>query len=278
MSYQKKSLQLFYTKGTTDKEYVVVIEADPSGRGYQVFGLNGRRGRATTRQAKTSAPVALGTAEALFQSLVDAKEKKGYTSALSGMPFGGINLGAAVVTGTAPAPAAPPPALQPCTWLGTTGAPEVEMLLEDPRYVAQELVRGTRVFAYQDHCIVVDGGAPFRLPDAVVQELNALLWDFHVDGIFDADRNTLHLLDGYQDASLRFETRQELLGRALSAHPSLTPLHLAVVPVYREEEKQQLAWLVQDKGQEALLLRNLDSGYEPGMPARESAAVFRAFF
>jgi hypothetical protein len=85
-----REARLFYTHGSSDKEYRVVLSEEATG--YIVYGLNGRRGAARTRQSKTASPVSLASADAVFETVFAEKAHKGYTTLVSGAPHAGATL------------------------------------------------------------------------------------------------------------------------------------------------------------------------------------------
>ena len=72
-----KQASLFYTHGSSDKEYhAQIVER---GDGYVVDFQYGRRGGPLQTGSKTPSPVALDKATAIFDKLVKEKTSKGYT-------------------------------------------------------------------------------------------------------------------------------------------------------------------------------------------------------
>ena len=85
-----KSITLFCTAGSSDKEYQVALnEVDG---GYVVNFANGRRGSALRTGTKTNAPVELSKAEDIYAKLVKSKMSGGYTEAESGARYVGTDL------------------------------------------------------------------------------------------------------------------------------------------------------------------------------------------
>lgn len=85
-----KSIALFCTEGSSDKEYHVSIEQVDAG--YLVNTLHGRRGSALRPGTKTKTPVDLAKAEKTYATLVKSKMSKGYTEATSGARYVGTDL------------------------------------------------------------------------------------------------------------------------------------------------------------------------------------------
>lgn len=86
---KSQRLILFYTDSRSDKEYQIHMERLASGN-YTVYGLNGRRGRATTKQVKLASG-SLSDAYSKFEEVKEEKRRKGYTTDLSGTPHGAIS-------------------------------------------------------------------------------------------------------------------------------------------------------------------------------------------
>jgi bifunctional non-homologous end joining protein LigD len=80
-----KSASLYFTNGSSDKEYHANIEA--SGDGYTVTFRYGRRGTSLTTGTKTQTPVDYDKAVSIFDKLVKEKSSKGYTPGEDGTPY-----------------------------------------------------------------------------------------------------------------------------------------------------------------------------------------------
>lgn len=85
-----KSIALFCTEGSSDKEYHVSIEQVDAG--YLVNTLHGRRGSALRPGTKTKTPVDLAKAEKTYNSLVKSKMSGGYTESTTGARYVGTDL------------------------------------------------------------------------------------------------------------------------------------------------------------------------------------------
>ncbi len=82
---EEKSIALYKTEGSADKEYHVILEQD--GDGFRVFFKNGRRGKALRSGEKTKAPLPYEDALAMYEKTVKSKTKTGYTEDVSGAAF-----------------------------------------------------------------------------------------------------------------------------------------------------------------------------------------------
>ena len=82
---EKRSIALFFTEGSSDKEYHAAIE--PKDGGFIVTFRYGRRGGPLKSGVKTDKPVSHDVACVVFDKLVKEKKGKGYTEAQSGAAF-----------------------------------------------------------------------------------------------------------------------------------------------------------------------------------------------
>ena len=73
-----KTASLYFTNGSSDKEYHARIEEKDGG--FVVNFAYGRRGASLTTGTKTQTPVAYDKALAIFDKLVREKMSKGYSS------------------------------------------------------------------------------------------------------------------------------------------------------------------------------------------------------
>ena len=85
-----KSIALYCTEGSSDKEYHVSIEEADGG--YVVNYANGRRGSTLRNGTKTNSPINLNEAQKIYDKLVKSKVKGGYTEAESGARYVGTDL------------------------------------------------------------------------------------------------------------------------------------------------------------------------------------------
>lgn len=284
MTYAKKVLKLYLTvpAESKDREYHIIVEASGTA-GYHVYGMNGRRGSATTRQSKTTlGPVPLASAEAMFSTLVEEKRKKGYTTETTGRPNAGISLASAVITGAAPAakPAVPPAPLVAMAWSSTTGEDDFGTLLENEQFAAQELIAGERVLAEVGvtiRCQVVASGANITLPPAIAAELQKAAPNCVVDGMFSAASERFAILDGYQAGTAAaagpaapFDLRIAALATQVGA---AKVSHVEVLPAYTDEDKFALACAMQSQGRKHMLLRKNRAAYTASPAGSKDAAV-----
>jgi hypothetical protein len=87
-----RDIKLYFTQlPKNDKVYFMTLEKDPKFKNcYNVNFQFGKRGRNLTPGTKTKIPVMLAEAQRIFNSIVQEKEKEGYTTNVSGVPFSGV--------------------------------------------------------------------------------------------------------------------------------------------------------------------------------------------
>ena len=287
MSYTKKVLKLYYTdhSKSENKEYHVVSEA--AGSGYNVYGMNGPRGRANTKQNKTpSGPVTLSAAESIFNNLVEAKRKKGYTTDVSGTPFTGVWTHLAEITGTAPAAAPAKPVtsaapLRPTAWFSTAGPADFDQFMDNDDYVAQELPVGIRVLVEVSsdiRLLDVVTGSTWTLPISVQTELKSALDGWFLDGTYDSVTSRLAIVDGYAlnpggtnlDLLRPFESR---LASLMAKIKTAKLKHLEIMQAFADDEKHALVCGLQDLGRPRVMLRKRDDPYKINATDRDEGSV-----
>ena len=79
---QPETTTLYFTSGSSDKEYRVELVED--GAGWTVVAYNGRRGKANTRRPQMDVPASFQAAKAVFDAVVAKKTKEGYVRDASG--------------------------------------------------------------------------------------------------------------------------------------------------------------------------------------------------
>lgn len=151
------SVSLYFSEGSSDKEYHANIEQQPTG--YVVNFAYGRRGGSLKFGVKTDTPVSLMMAQAIFDELVASKKAKGYTEDESGTPFStgksSSNDDSPIPANINPAPKTPatksdgsrifaPQLLNPIT------EEEAERYIADDDYMGQEKKNGQRLSISND--------------------------------------------------------------------------------------------------------------------------------
>lgn len=125
---EMKSVSLYYSAGSSDKEYRVWTEVKDDG--VVVHFAYGRRGAALTTGTKTKAPVEYGAAVAILEKLVTEKKSKGYTEGEDGTPYQHSDR---QVSGLLP------------QLLNTIDDTDVALIVDDPAWAMQEKRDGRRM-------------------------------------------------------------------------------------------------------------------------------------
>lgn len=273
---KKQSLTLYLTiPPSKDSQYDVVMElASGSTDMYVVYGLNGRRGAATTRQLKTKVPVDFPTAERVWNQLLkDKRDKKGYTTDVSGAAYGGVSMaGVDKEYAAAPVPDRLLAAVeQPQPW-ESTSAKSFEAALCEGNRTLQIRPAGTRVLVAtsvtsQVAATVSETGQTTirNLPERLKNAIHSLFRNWVLDGVLEAGEFTV--MDGYPIdpghqhwGIVTFETRasalQNLFRERVLPHAT-APDVLKLQPVFSEDSAAEAAcWFA---GSQAVLRL-------PGMP------------
>jgi hypothetical protein len=265
-----RNVRLFYTSGSSDKEYQVVME-ETAPDAYVVYGLNGRRGAARARQPKTAAAVSLASANAVFETVFDEKRSKGYTTDPSGRPHAGATL-----------PARPTPSAQatnPAIHFEWTRLPvpsgpgqaQLESLLTDSAHLLQWVPHPDVPAAL--HALQVDkaGAAPrvlgtpaagFSLTPACAAELGQVFSRMTVFGVMDDSRFAVFDLVPASGTKSALTASQRLrLAEALLREGAAE--HVFTMPWAAQDDKLQLFALMDAAPDTGVWLLRPDSA-EPG--------------
>lgn len=256
----EESISLYFTEGSSDKEYHAQLVAD----GADKFVVNfqyGRRGSALQTGSKTPAPVDYAKAKKVYDKLVAEKTGKGYTPAESGAVYTNVNP---EFTGILP------------QLLNAIPEADIARFTWDPAYCAQEKYDGMRVLVSYNPTGESYGinrkGIKVALPVELLADL--------------ASRNVpACLLDGelLGDAYYVFDCLQ-VSKRDLRALAYVNRLDaLAEIGVYAEneaslfvrgaptafspEDKRALFAQVKQANREGVVFKSVHAVYSPGRPA-----------
>ena len=254
---QPESVALFYTEGSSDKVYQVQLVAD--GDGWCVNAQNGRRGGTLKGQTKTPTPIAYAPAKAIYDKLVQSKKKDGYTEDASGSAYQDTVTGQDF-TGIVPQ------LLNPLD-----DETEVQDLLDDPAWVAQEKHDGERRLTRK-----ADGrltginrdGLAVPLALAAADALGSLTdAQFVVDGEIMGERFVLFDLLEWNGQDLRPLSYEERLARLQALLPEpVGPVEVCETARGRAA-KQALADRVRAEGGEGVVFKRADAPWAAGRPA-----------
>ena len=82
-----KSTTLYFTQGSSDKQYMVQIDETEDHVGFIVSFAFGRRGQAMQHRVKTEQPVPMAEAEEIMEKMLHAKKLKGYVESEDGIAY-----------------------------------------------------------------------------------------------------------------------------------------------------------------------------------------------
>lgn len=247
-----ESVTLFFTNGSSDKEYRAWIEAADGG--YSVNFAYGRRGSALTTGTKTTSPVSREKAVAIFDKLVASKTSKGYTAAADGTPYLHSDKQA---SGLLP------------QLLTVADEAEAARLIDHPEWAMQEKFDGKRLMIRKtgDTVEAINKlGLVVGLSAAIAAAVSALPGDATLDGELVGERFYAFDLLARRGVDLtrlpyrdRYAVLAELLGGADAA------LSLASVWTHPAEKADTLEALRQ-RNAEGAVFKHLDAPYTAGRP------------
>lgn len=245
-----KSVALYFSEGSSDKEYHASIEKKDGG--YVVNFAYGKRGSSLTTGSKTPAPVDLGKATKIYDKLVAEKVAKGYTTQEGGVAFSGTES-AGRVSGLVP------------QLLNPVEESEIERLILNPAFCMQEKFDGERRMARGDQGVNRKG--LFRaLPVTLAESIrSATVGENVLDG--EQIGETLHVFDilermGVDLRPLPYRKRLEILRDAVRSNDRVRLVETAYTP----EEKRALLAKVKDANGEGVVFKRLDAAYSAGRP------------
>jgi bifunctional non-homologous end joining protein LigD len=247
-----KSASLYFTNGSSDKEYHANIEA--SGDGYTVNFRYGRRGTSLTTGTKTQTPVDYDKAVAIFDKLVKEKSSKGYTAGEDGTPY--LHSDKAV-SGLLP------------QLLNVIDDREVSSLIDNPAWCMQEKFDGRRMMlrkvgetveAINKLGLVVGLSAP------IAEAAMAIPGDFTLDGEVIGDRYFIFDQLSHDGTDLtgksyrdRYSSLVSLLGSGGGA--------LIVAQCWTTDDKSVELAALKERNAEGAVFKHLDASYAAGRPA-----------
>jgi len=245
-----KSVSLYFTAGSSDKEYHAAIAHSTSPDAYDVTFRYGRRGNALTCGVKATA-LPLAKAETVFNALVKEKKGKGYVEAETGTPYVGS-------TELEAGPYLP-------QLLNAVGEHELPELIANPRlWCMQEKMDGKRLIVSVESNVQAYNrrGLSCGIPEVIARDLLALeLTGSVLDGELVGE--TYHVFD-----VLKFKgtdmTNESYLSRYLVSS-WITNGSVKAVLYIPTEERFHLGAL-KDRGAEGVVFKRLDAPYSVGRP------------
>lgn len=253
---------LYFKDGASDKIYQAQINQD--GDGYTVTFAYGRRGSTLKAGAKTEAPVALGSAQAIFDKLINEKLGKGYTRGADGAPY--VGTSSREDSGIR------------CQLLNAVDGGEAGRLCLDARYVAQEKFDGERRLLESRDGVVrgINRKGQYVAVTESIARAGALLGDRYViDGEVIGD--VLHVFDIIEDhqgmlLECPYDERLQRLC-AMWLHAGVQDsIHLVATAFTTPDKDALLARVKADHG-EGLVFKRRDACYSAGRPASGGASL-----
>lgn len=257
MTKSLPSVSLFYTEGSSDKEYHAMIGMHETG-GFDVLFRYGRRGSALMCGKKNPNPVSLAEAKIIFEKLIKDKKIKGYSPGEAGTPY--------AHTSKEERDSGLRPQL-----LNAASEPELETLLKSGDYGASQKHDGVRRMIRKSGD-TIEGinrlGLTVPIPAPMAKEISFVEEDFIIDG--EAVGDNFHAFDilqvgGVPTTKWPYSDRIGVLKKFIEKH------HLAfvhVVPVMTTEPaKRKLLSRLQKENAEGIVLKDMQAEYKPGRPA-----------
>lgn len=253
-----KSVSLFCTEGSANKEYHAEMVAKDSG--FVVNFRYGARGKAMKPGTKTESPVALDVATKIYEKLVAEKTGKGYTPDISGAAYTGT-ANAGRVSGWRPA------LLTPVDEAGVQG------LLDSLDWMCSEKFDGERraIEVTADGVVGINRkGLYVDIPSA----WSAVLGNLQIGTILDAEHvgAKLHVFDCtrlgmYDIQHYGYQQRHAAIKDALGRVSDSTSVHGVVVVnvVADAASKRSMLKAIAAANGEGIVLRHVDAPYEAGV-------------
>jgi len=262
-----QSVSLYYREGSSDKEYHASIES--AGPRFVVNFAYGRRGSTLNTGTKTNVPVEFEAASKIFEKLIKEKKAKGYTEGEAGTPYQHTSKEDRV-TGFLPQLLNP---IDEC---------EVEKLIEDESWCAQEKFDGKRVLIQKDGAAIHGinrRGLLVGLPSTLVHAAAAFKADFVIDGEcigeqFHAFDLLLHRGDDLREQPYdhRAAELMNLLASGQQRH-----IHYANT-AWTAPQKEQLLAMLKEERKEGIVFKRTDAAYVAGRPNSGGTQLKHKFY
>ncbi|MBI5818295.1 MAG: DNA ligase [Verrucomicrobia bacterium] len=252
---QSDQAHLFFRQGSSDKEYVAMIE--PKGSLFVVNFAYGRRNSTLQTGTKTSSPVDYATAKKIFDKLVKEKMAKGYTPGPNGTPYQHSDK-AQQVSGIQP------------QLLNPIEEADVEQFINNTTHCAQEKYDGRHVLVQKQEVAchgINKKGLIIGLPSVVLHEVRNIPGVFIMDDEAVADvlfAFDLLMVNGKDIRNRPYcERYLELMNLLASAqHPHIELAETAFKP----QQKRALFERLRRKNKEGIVFKRLDAPYTAGRP------------
>lgn len=259
----KESISLFFSEGSSDKEYHAQIV--PQGDGFVVNFQYGRRGSSLQSGTKTAVPVPYDKAKKVYDKLVQEKTSKGYTTGETGAAFQSSDKEARV-SGFLP------------QLLNPIEESETSRFLRDRSYCAQQKMDGERRMVRKSGETVTGvnrKGLVVPLPMTLVEVILSpnrpwFQLDFLLDGELIGD--TFYVFDTLEYAGNNIKSRPYRERFAVTS--SLVEIlgHEQIILVRHAhadapEDKQAMFNEVKAANLEGVVFKDVNAAYSAGRPA-----------
>jgi bifunctional non-homologous end joining protein LigD len=262
-----QSVSLYFKEGSSDKVYQCAIE--PAGQRFVVNFAYGRRGSTLNTGTKTNVPVEFEAAQKVFTKLITEKKAKGYTEGEAGTPYQQTTKENRV-TGFLP------------QLLNPIEETEVERLIEDDNWCAQEKFDGKRILIQKDGAAIHGinrKGLLVGLPSTLVHATSVFKADFVLDGeCIGEDFHAFDiLLKGYDD--LRGQPYDHRAAELLNLLASAQQRHIHYAnTAWKPAEKEQLLAMLKEEGKEGIVFKRTDASYVAGRPNSGGTQLKHKFY
>ncbi len=250
---EPKSVSLYYTEGTSDKEYHADLK--PSDGGFVVNFRYGRRGSSLTTGTKTATPVEYAAALKIFDKLVLSKTSKGYIPGEAGTPYQYTDKDTAnKVSGLLP------------QLLNVIDEAEARRMSADAGWCMQQKFDGRRMMLRKTGGTVEainKLGGVVGVSASIVSAAQLIAEDFVIDGEVIGD--TLHVFDilSMGGADLRGKAYSE----RYAALGSISGSAFTIVESWTDHaEKSERLTALKDSGAEGVVFKRLSAPYKVGRP------------
>jgi bifunctional non-homologous end joining protein LigD len=260
-------ISLYFREGSSDKVYQCAIE--PAGPRFVVNFAYGRRGSTLNTGTKTNVPVELDVAEKIFEKLVREKMAKGYTEGEAGTPYQHTDQENRI-SGLLP------------QLLNPIEESEVETLIEDDNWCAQEKFDGKRVLIQKEGSAIHGinrKGLLIGLPSTIVHAASAFRIDFIIDG--ECIGEQFHAFDIllHNGSDLRDQTYDHRAADLLNLLGSGQQQNIRLVnTAWTAAEKEQLLDMLKQDRKEGIVFKRTDAPYVAGRPNSGGTQLKHKFY
>lgn len=255
LEQEEKSVYLFCTEGSSDKEYHAHLRRQ--GDGWTVQYANGPRGRVGQTKLKTASALPFSDAAKAFEALVKSKIKSGYTESSTGVRFTNTDLSDRASGHIQQLPS-------------SINEDAAVALLSNPQWAAQEKANGERRTVEVNSLGEVKGinklGLYVNIPETWVAEFNAL-----GAGTYDGEQvgDVFFAFDQVRakDKDLKdlgFEQRYQILLGSLSKSAGQTPSIKLLTAAFSSTEKESLLKTIKTENLEGMVFKHMDAKYTAG--------------